>query len=425
MPSSSPASTAQNDQEIRLLREADTCVKCGLCLPQCPTYVLAADEAESPRGRIALLQGLLSGALPVTPALRTHLDHCLNCRHCEVVCPAEVPYGRLIDGARAALRARGHRAPFVVRLLHGLAPRHGVLRRLGQAARLAQALGLLALVRALAPRQGLVHRLAALAAQSRPGAPPPSFTPARVPRRGAVTLFRGCIADAFDTPTREAARMLLAAAGYDVHVPEGQTCCGALHLHDGDTATARMLARQNQIALDSDEREAIVTTASGCGAQLAEYGAALGQEQGGFRRPVMDVCAFLARTGLPPDFAFAPLNRRVALHTPCTLRNVQRAPDAAAVLLARIPGLVLSPLSSAGCCGAAGSQLLTAGAQADALAGRLAQEIITCRAELVLTSNIGCALNLRLALARAGAAHIEVMHPVALLARQMTAEHAP
>src|SRR5215475_8968771 len=98
------------------LADADKCVKCALCLPHCPTYRVSKDEGESPRGRIALMQGMATGALELTPALSRHLDQCLACRACEAVCPAEVPYGKLIDAGRAELRRRGHGEPLSARL---------------------------------------------------------------------------------------------------------------------------------------------------------------------------------------------------------------------------------------------------------------------------------------------------------------------
>ncbi len=111
------------------LADADKCVKCALCLPHCPTYRQSLDEGESPRGRIALMQGLATGALEITPALSGHLDRCLACRACEAVCPAEVPYGKLIDAARALLIQRGHRENMLVRLL-AVCMRHPLLLRL-------------------------------------------------------------------------------------------------------------------------------------------------------------------------------------------------------------------------------------------------------------------------------------------------------
>src|SRR5690242_5887103 len=98
------------------LADADKCVKCALCLPHCPTYRVSQDEGESPRGRIALMQGMATGQLAITPRLTAHLDQCLSCRACEAVCPAEVPYGKLIDAARRELRSHGHPEPLKARL---------------------------------------------------------------------------------------------------------------------------------------------------------------------------------------------------------------------------------------------------------------------------------------------------------------------
>ena len=91
------------DSSAHILALADRCVKCGLCLPQCPTYELTANENESPRGRIALIQGWLSGQLSPSRILTQHLDQCLLCRRCERVCPSLVAYGEIMDQSKALL----------------------------------------------------------------------------------------------------------------------------------------------------------------------------------------------------------------------------------------------------------------------------------------------------------------------------------
>jgi glycolate oxidase iron-sulfur subunit len=383
----------------RLLEEADRCVKCGLCLPVCPTYRLAAQEAESPRGRIALIQGLLQGGLARAPALERHLDSCLGCRACEAACPSGVRYGALIDGARTRLRrprAIGRRA------LLALASRP---RWFAAASALARGLGL----RRLAGRlPGPVGRGLGFVAPSPGPAPRCLATEPAGAARGRVGLFLGCVAREADAPVHAAASRLLAALGYAVVVPDDQACCGAMHLHAGLAEEAGRLAEANRTTFSGLGLEAILVSATGCGAVLREGGGVQGT-------PSADVLAFLARadwfglTGRP-----AP--GRVAVHMPCSARDAGITVGDVLGLLGRIPGMEAIPLDPGlGCCGAAGTYLLHHATTADALREDVLDAIAASGAGVVATANTGCAMHLRAGLAARGLA-VRVAHPVELLA---------
>ncbi len=419
-------------------RESDQCVKCGLCLPYCPTYRQTRDEGDSPRGRIALMQALVEGSLPPGGRLDFHLDRCLTCRACERACPSQVRYGQLIDAARAFGAPRRRPGRLTRWLQHGLIPHR---RRLASAARLLrlyQQSGL----RRLAQASGLLrltgtHRLDALM----PDIPPvprwqPYYAPAGRPH-GHVALFTGCVGQVLDRDALEAAIALLNACGYGVHVPQEQTCCGALQLHSGDPSRAAELARQNLDAFNSlpadrsgnalggvTVLDAVLFSASGCGASLVEYG--MWPEMDGiappgrFAAPVLDVCSFLEQSERLTQLSFAPLDACVAVHDPCSLQNVIRTAAAPYRLLGHIPGLTVKPLPGNGqCCGAAGSYLLTQPEMADALRTDKLAQMRNSGAGIVLSSNIGCALYLSAGLRNEGHAGIEIMHPVTLLARQL------
>lgn len=402
----------------RLLEEADRCVKCGLCLPVCPTYRLAALEAESPRGRVALIQGLLQGNLAGGPSLERHLDSCLGCRACEAACPSGVRYGTLIDGARAHLRRP--RSPGR-RILLALASRP---RWFGGATALARRLGL--------------HRLAGRV----PGPPgrwlgfvPPAPGPA--PRslaatptgaeRGRVGLFLGCVAREADAEVHRAASRVLGALGYRVICPDGQGCCGAMHRHAGLPDRAAQLAAANRRAFGGQGLATILVSATGCGAVLRELaggpqgGAPVDGTGGQGVRPAdappayADLLAFLARadwSGLEPR----PTAVRVAVHLPCSARDAGLSLRDVLGLLARIPGLEAAPLDPAlGCCGAAGTYLLHHPATADRLREGLLDAVAASGADILVTANTGCAMHLRAGLAARGLP-IRVAHPVELLA---------
>ena len=362
---------------------ADRCVACGLCLPHCPTYRLDQTEAESPRGRIAYIKAVAQGRLAPTPAGDTHLDHCLGCRRCEPVCPAGVPYGELLLGARAAQALR-HPPPARLRMAGWLLARPPLLGRLLDLQRLAGGW---------------------LPASLRPALPPaPAPVPLPVNSPGAVgrlALFAGCVAERHESGTRASLARLLGAAGLGVELPPGQGCCGAAAAHAGDTATATRLAEDNRAAFAG--ADAVLCLASGCHDTLARSLAG--------QAPVEDALARLDELG--DALRFRPSDRRVALHLPCTQRSVVRSEAALRRLLARIPGLDLVELPDTGCCGAAGLHQLAEPARADALRAPLLVALAASGASELLSANIGCRLHL------ATGTIMPVRHPIDFLAEHL------
>ena len=406
------------------LKDTDRCVMCGLCLPHCPTYGLSRDEGDSPRGRIALMQGLASGALPVGERLLGHLDRCLECRACEAMCPSEVPFGRLMDAARARAEPLRPRSPGSRRLRRwGFAllrhPRR--LRALTVLLRLYQRSGL----QWLARRSGLLRLLALAPLEARlPALQRPlakrRHAPAG-PTRGRVALFTGCVEAVAGVDTQRAALRLLTRLGFEVDIPRDQGCCGALLLHNGAPGDAAERARANLAAFADPDLAAVLSTASGCSAQLAGYGALYGREDArasAFAGRAQDITQFLAELDWPEGL-LSPLPETVAVHDPCTLRHGLKQHRAVYRLLAQVPGLQTLTLNETGaCCGAAGSHLLTQPDQADALRRPHLERLRTLGVRTLVSSNIGCALHLAAGIREAGL-EIEVLHPVTLLARQL------
>ncbi|SFF36946.1 glycolate oxidase iron-sulfur subunit [Fontimonas thermophila] len=401
-----------------LLANADLCVKCGLCLPHCPTYAQTRHEGDSPRGRIALIQGLATGALPLTDSLESHLDGCLACRACERVCPAQVPYGRLIDEGRAWMAAQRPQRTRLVRLIGALLSSNTVLRILDALLWLYRASGAQHLVR----RSGMLGRgrLARLESLLPPRTP--RRAPARPPSRhlrGRVSLFTGCVGRLVDTQTLSAVQRLFERFGYRVERPAGQTCCGAIHAHGGLPDAARRNAERNLHAFA--DAQSIVHSASGCGATLVDYplllpGSAPAQR---FADRLEDVCAaLLARW--PPELHLRPLRARVAVHLPCTQRNVLGGAEQIYTLLRKIPGIELVDLDPAQrCCGAAGLYFVTQAQMADALLERKLAAVARLRPDYIISTNIGCSLHLAGGLRRHAGPAPEVLHPATLVARQL------
>jgi glycolate oxidase iron-sulfur subunit len=394
------------------LQVADQCVKCGMCLPHCPTYKATLDEAESPRGRLALMQGLAHGALAPDAAMAAHLDGCLTCRACEVVCPARVPYGRLIDAAREQLAAWQPQRTRAARVMAAVLTRP-LLRALVVAPLvLYQRLGLQALVRKLRLLgRGKLARLESLLPRLHWPRLPAATSPAGT---ADVTLFANCTSPLAEPQTLRAAVALLEASGCRVAVPPDQGCCGAVHQHAGMPGPAQACASRNVAAFAGTAP--VVGVASGCTAQLLEYDLMVGEAGKDLARRARDIGAFLLAQ---PGFAaleFRALDASVLVHTPCTQRNVVKAPDSTRQLLARIPGLRLEALDS-GCCGAAGSYFVTQPAMADALLEPKIEAARRAQPDLLVSSNVGCAMHLAAGLRRAGL-KVRVLHPLALLEEQ-------
>lgn len=397
---------AAADADPALLRDADRCVKCALCLPVCPTYQRAREEGESPRGRVALVQGLVLGQLS-PQAVHDHLDSCLACRACEKVCPAEVPYGAILDRGRA--RALAQRP-----------------RRIDRA--VARLLDTPALLAALAGLQRAACRVPALRRWRRvrlPGPPPPPAVPLPVAAasRGTVALLRGCVSAAFDAGTERALGALLRHCGFALQSVDG--CCGAIRAHGGDLAGARRRATALGARIDAAGTVAVVHPASGCAAAVRDY-AWLSDAPGAraAAAAVVDPFELLHEAGLGETLARVPAaTRHVALHLPCTQRNVLGGGRALAALIGAVPGVRVTALTGLGCCGAAGTHMLTRPAAARDYARRLLAPLEDVPpVDALLSANIGCAWHLRDTLGRQGP---PVQHPASWLAARLAETVGP
>lgn len=408
---------------------------CGLCSQHCPTYELSQLENESPRGRIALINAANQGQLTLDAKAREHLQHCIGCRACEHFCPSGVQFGEIMDRGRVLLeQTRDTQGPAetLQKALLGVVARPRRLTAVTKCLRRYQRWGLQKLLRTtgLLRLLGLAKSEQLLPAIQLQQTAHGDYSPAKGTQRGDVALFTGCISSMVEGEALDATRRLLNQLGYGVYTPSTQTCCGALHRHSGRPDSADLLALDNLRAFMSLQVEAIVHTASGCAAQLAEYGLHLqhgehATQAENFSRKIQDISRFLAdiiaRGDWPQELRLRPLPQTVVLHTPCSLRNVLRTESAPLQVLQMIPGIDLQALPhSLGCCGAGGGYMLT---QAD-FSRRMRQKTLHAVGSaarhntLLATSNIGCAMNLAAGLREQGQ-NIEVLHPVTLLYRQL------
>jgi glycolate oxidase iron-sulfur subunit len=405
------------------------CVHCGLCLAYCPTFSELGTEMDSPRGRIFMIKSLAEGRMRLSDPVVDHLSLCLDCRACETVCPAGVPYGRLIEAAKAEIeRARpGTVARRVFRWLNFgmLLERPALLRAAVAAMRLYQISGLQRLVRA----SGLIRalpgtlpaweRLLPTIPDGRARQPLPPVTAAVGQRRGRVAVLEGCIQSAVFGEHNRATARVLALNGWEVVAPRTAGCCGALNAHGGDHARALDLARRTIDAFAAETVDAVVVNTSGCGAHMKAFGTLLADDPRyreraeRFARSVQDLSEFLAREPLRGPLHPVPMT--VAYHDPCHVVHGQKIRTQPRQLLAQIPQLKLVELTESDwCCGSAGIYNLTQPEMAERLLHRKVRHIVETGAEAVVTANPGCILQIQQGL-REHDRNVKVLHIVEIL----------
>ena len=405
----------------------DACVHCGFCLPACPTYLALEDENDSPRGRLVLMGALLDGTVERDdPVVREHLDRCLGCRGCETACPSGVPYGRLLEAARETLTATTPLPP-LARLVLAIFARPALLRLALAGARVLRASRVPVLLARILPRR-LAMPLAMLASTRRDAAP--SWTPAGDGSRGVVSLLTGCVMEGLFTEVNRATERTLVVNGWSVRETPTQRCCGALHAHAGDAATARTLARANIAAFESSGDALIVINSAGCSAMCKEYAHLLGEDPlwapraAAFAARVRDVHELLAETGpiaplgLPihaRDSVNTVAKRKVAYDAPCHLQHAQRVVAPPLAVLGAVPGIELVPLADSDqCCGSAGIFNLIQPDVAERVLVPKLGRILESGARVVATGNPGCLMQIGGGLALESR-RVVARHPVELL----------
>lgn len=392
-------------------RDFSDCVHCGLCLNACPTYLELGQEPDSPRGRIHLMKALAQGDIDLTPDLVRHFDLCLGCRACEPACPSGVAYGHMIEITRSWLDAnhdRGRQRSFLQKWVIGRAMvRPFFFRTLVSATRLAASLGLSGLVRLFTP-EGFDAVAWSRRLRLQPRVHLPRIIPAVPPRVGKVALLTGCVMDGVFGSINERTARVLSRQGWDVHVPRGQVCCGALSVHNGMMSQARELAAKNTKSFGLEEVDYVVTNAAGCGAMLKEYGKlmagtpeVLASNKIALRS--MDVSEVLDLHPLREPLR--EIRARAVYHDACHLAHAQKVTVAPRTLLRQIPGLELLALPESDvCCGSAGSYNMTEPEMAARLGSRKAANILATGADLVVMGNAGCMVQIEAALAANGGA---------------------
>lgn len=412
----------------------NTCVHCGLCLPSCPTYRETGLEMSSPRGRIYLMKAVADGRIGMEEdVFQQQMSQCLNCRACEAVCPSGVQYGAILEASRAQIeQARDE----------GRLPPHPWLIQLARSSTFGVMFKHLALFRLFSRLMWLYQRsgaqfiarksgmLKALKLEETETLLPPISDTFLVPQgqifraegtaRYHIALLPGCIMSTAFAEVHDATIRVLQKNGCDVYLPPNQGCCGALHSHGGDLDGARELARQNIAAFGGMGLDAIIVNAAGCGSTLKEYGhllhedAAWAERAHKFSAKVRDISEFLALIDLNTA-DLHPLNLRVTYQEPCHLAHAQRISAEPRKLLRAIPGLTLVEMQEPTlCCGSAGIYNVTQPEMAQRLGDRKLNNAEATNADVLVTANPGCHLQLAGGLRRRNSG-IKVRHIVELL----------
>lgn len=410
------------------------CVHCGFCLPACPTYRVLGEEADSPRGRIRLIRSYAEGLIPIDDSFKAHIDLCLLCRACETACPSGVQFGTIMEAAREEV-SRNHPGKFSERVTSWLTcevlfPSPRMLRGSFSILRLYQKWGFQSLARRL-------HILDIL-----PGKPSrfDSMLP-RIPgrffsyprdgivkpmgeRRYRVGFLTGCVMSTLFSSIDEATVRVLSANGCEVVIPRSQVCCGALNAHSGALKTALEMARRNIDTFSDESLDAIIVNSAGCGAIMKEYGELLRDDPNyaararNFSSKVKDVSEFLASVEL--NEGFGEVRAKATFQDPCHLAHGQRVRAQPRILAKKVPGVELVEMKDSDrCCGSAGDYFMKHYDVSMKLLEEKVKNVASTGAEVVLTANPPCLIQLDYGLKRYGL-KARVMHVVELLDRSYT-----
>ncbi|NOX08995.1 MAG: (Fe-S)-binding protein [Gammaproteobacteria bacterium] len=397
--------STHTDSIKQLLAASNQCVMCALCLPHCPTYRITLNEANSPRGRIALMRALLKREIPLTNKALQHLEQCMHCLNCEAMCPSKVPFSQLISNTRQQLphqtRSYWHR------LIAWLLTKPWLLD---------SSLTLLSYTPTWIRRITNKSKLA-IGLDWNPKNLPrlKRFYPALHQQSGQVQLFTGCM-KGIDKANIHAAIKLLNHIGYDVSIPAGQTCCGSFHQHHGFQQQAQALIRQNNTRLANNKGLITLSLNSACSTQL--------QHNNDGNHSPLDIIYFIQRHQ-SQDIAFSACHKRIAIHLPCSARNSLGQDREIIQILQQIPSIELFELPREGaCCGAGGAYFITQTDMATQVRQPLIEQLCSLQVDIVVSSNITCALHIRNGILEAGL-DIEVMHPVRLLAQHLLMRATP
>jgi len=414
---------AFDDHRPPSLELVDDCVHCGFCLPTCPTYSIWGEEMDSPRGRIYLMEQGLNGE-PMTDTMVGHFDACLGCMACVTSCPSGVQYDKLIEATRAQVERNHVRTPREKALraaIFALFPYPKRLRLLRGPLRMYQRTGLERAVRrsGLLARMPRIGALESLAPRLGERTAIPERLPATGARRAVVAMLLGCVQREFFPDVNAATARILQAEGCDVVVPGSQGCCGALSMHTGREPEAQRFARRLIDTFEEQGVEYVVVNAAGCGSAMKEYATLLSDDPAyadraaAFAAKVRDISEILVELG--PVAPRHPVPMVVAYHDACHLAHAQGVRTQPRQLLAGIPELEVREIGDPEiCCGSAGVYNVLQPEPARELGDRKAAAVLATGADVLVTANPGCLMQVASSMERTGGS-IAMAHTVEVL----------
>lgn len=413
--------------------ELMNCTRCGFCLPSCPTYIESGqDEVHSPRGRIALMKGVVDGVIEPTEEVKRSIDLCLGCRACEPVCPSGVNFGRLLEQARDAIYQSNEKS-VPEKIARNLAfdklfPHHDRMIGTMSLLRFYQRSGLQKTARKLGIMKFFPEHLRTME-KVLPEVPkrkemknrPRHLHPLR-PRKKRIAFFSGCLMDTMFMKTNDATTKLLQYAGCEIVIPETQGCCGALHGHSGERDKAREMAKKNIQAFEEAEVDYIITNAGGCGGFLVDYGYLLkddpdwAERAKNFAEKIKDITSVLIEL----NFHELPLEldeQIVTYQDSCHLKNAQKTFMEPRKLLESIEGVEYVEMKDANrCCGSAGIYNMLEPEMSMQILDYKMEQAKKTKAKTIVTTNPGCLLQMKLGIEREGlTGEVEAIHIVDLL----------
>jgi glycolate oxidase iron-sulfur subunit len=409
----------------------DECVHCGFCLPTCPTYVLFGEEMDSPRGRIYLMNKGLDEE-PMNDEMVRHWDLCLGCMACVTACPSGVQYDKLIESTRQQVERRYERRAddrAFREMIFQFFPYPNRLRAIAAPMRLYQRFGIGDKLRRAGIMQRIPARMRAMEALL-PDLPReekiPDLTGPVGEKRRRVGVLTGCVQRVFFSAVNAATVRVLAAEGCEVVAPK-QGCCGALSTHAGREEESLDFARQTIDTFEDLNLDNVIVNAAGCGSTMKEYGYLLrddpeyAERAKAFSAKVRDVSEFLQELG--PVAERNPLPVTAAYHDACHLAHAQGIRKQPRQTLKQIPGMDVKEIREAEiCCGSAGIYNMVEPEPAAELGERKANNILKTGAQMIVTSNPGCMLQIQASLKKMGRDGLPMAHPVEVLDASLRAE---
>ncbi|WP_243298893.1 (Fe-S)-binding protein [Bacillus litorisediminis] len=396
------------------------CMRCGFCLPACPTYIQTGyDETHSPRGRIALIKAVRDGMIQWDDDVEHSLNVCLGCRACEPACPAGVQYGHILENAREVINEvtpKGLLEKTVRNVAFGhlfndkskMSKATGLLR-FYQASGLQKAARKIGFLNLFPETMRQMETVLPKVPKQKEWKDRASLFPAIGKKKATVAFFTGCLMDTMFTGTNNSTISLLQKAGCDVWIPEQQACCGALHAHSGEKNNAALLAKQNIEAFESIEADYIVNNAGGCGAFLYDYPFVLMKEPEWKERAMVFQAKIIDISSLLTKLEFNQLKLRANYHITvtyqdsCHLRNVTKVIEQPRQLICSIENVDFIELEGAdSCCGSAGIYNLIESKMSMKILDDKMEKVKKTNAAVIVTSNPGCLLQMKLGIERAG-----------------------